>query len=299
MKVVITGALGFIGRRMVELFSQRGAEILAVDRNEPPVQRVAGVLYHRSDLSDASSLFPSTPWDEFVLIHLAWDIALPWNYTAHAGHVSIFTHLLDYWQDRGIAGLVSIGSAQEFGARSGIISDEDEPVGGMSAYGWGKRAAGLLAKSWAIRTGIPTVWLRPFIAYGPGQTGSMVLPYAVRQIITGEDAEFSSGEQKRDFVYVDDVAEAFYASAARRPEGFTMVNLGCGEPVVVREVLEYLGEQFGASSRLHFGSIPLRAGEPDIQVANTEVAERVLGWRPGVQWREGIRRIRESLEYTG
>src|SRR2546429_167434 len=95
----------------------------------------------------------------------------------------------------------------------------DVPRGGTRP-GPPEGAARELLRAWALAAGAPALWLRPFVVYGPGQTGSMVLPYAVAQAQAGQPARFSDGEQRRDFVYVDDVAEAFFAAAARAPAGF-------------------------------------------------------------------------------
>jgi nucleoside-diphosphate-sugar epimerase len=154
--------------------------------------------------------------------------------------------VLDHWTDRGLAAVVAAGSAEEFGERGGVIAEDDPPAGRLSAYGWGKAAARTLLQSWAEGTGRPTLWLRPFVVYGPWQGGNMAVPYAIRQALDGLPAEFSDGVQRRDFVHVDDVAEAFRAALRVLSPGFTAVNVGTGKGTALRAVLELIGELTGA-----------------------------------------------------
>ena len=122
----------------------------------------------------------------------------------------------------------------------------------------------------------------------------MAVPYAIRQALDGLPAEFSDGVQRRDFVHVDDVAEAFRAALRVLSPGFTAVNVGTGKGTALRAVLELIGELTGAGKRFHFGARPRRSGEPLLQVAATDHAATVLGWRAKVDWADGVCRLVES-----
>jgi nucleoside-diphosphate-sugar epimerase len=215
----------------------------------------------------------------------------PWQFHPYADHVARLSGLLDSWVGRGLRMLIVPGSAEEYGQRGGRLREEDPPAGWLSPYGWGKWSVQMLLRCWSAQTGIPVVWLRPFIVYGPGQTGNMVLPYAVRQVQVGAAAELSDGTQQRDFVFIDDVVEAFHAAMQLPPAGFQAINLGSGTPIRVRDVLEYLGQLLGAGDRFQFGARPRRAGEPEMQVADPSRAAAVLGWSARVAWREGVEQV--------
>lgn len=297
MLIVVTGAQGFLGRRLVARLASEGMSVLAVDQRAAVGATVPGVQCHVSDLSDPDTLVPPgcDTSSGFVLVHLAWDMRRPDSaYCAQAEQVTRLAGLLDTWTTNGLHYVLVPGSAQEYGARSGRIGEEDLPVPPLSPYGWAKRSAYEMAHSWADRAGIGVLWLRPFIVYGPRQGGGMVVPYAVRQAAAKERAEFTDAEQKRDFVYVDDVIEAMIAGLRRRPNGFNAVNLGCAEPVRVRDVLAEIARLLGAEERFVYGVRQRRQGEPDEQVADIRRAAGLLGWRPTVDWREGIRRLCES-----
>ncbi len=300
MRIVVTGAQGFLGRHLVRRLAAEGRHVLAVDRRPAALaQSIPGVQYHVSDLVDPATLIPPEcePVGPFVLVHLAWDLRQrETSYRVQSEQVSALAGLLDAWRDRGLTYVIAPGSAQEFGARGGVMDEEALPLEPLSPYGWAKRATFEMAGSWSRQCGIGLLWLRPFIIYGPGQAGSMLVPYAIRQAQEGQRAEFSDGLQVRDFVYVDDVVDAIARGLERPVAGPVALNLGSRDPVRARDLLQAIADHFRAGDRFVFGARPRRSAEPDEQIADCSRAEQVLGWRPAIGWREGIRR---ACEETG
>lgn len=301
MIVVVTGAQGFLGRHLVRRLAQEGYRVVAVDRRPPVLgEGYPEVLYHISNLSDPTTLIPPEcePIGQFALVHLAWDLRLrESSYKVQSEQVTAFAGILDYWRGRGLSFVIAPGSAQEYGARGGVLNEDALPLEPLSPYGWAKRAAHEMATSWSRQAGIGLLWLRPFIAYGPGQAGSMLIPYAVRCAREGARAEFTDGMQIRDFVYVEDIVDAILLGLRRRPQGPLTLNLGSRDPVPIREVILEIARYFGAEPNFIFGARPRRLSEPDIQVSDCTRAESELGWRPQIGWREGIRRVCEGTQH--
>lgn len=291
MLVVVTGSNGFLGSRIARRFHEAGLETLGVSRS-------AGTgpwKWHQSDLTEPHTLLPpGWRYRDFTLVHLAWRTDRSPEFGDHAAHVAKLAGLLDYWRERGLSRVIVAGSAEEYGRRSGRLGETDPPQGPLSPYGWGKRGAYLLCQAWSGRSAVPVTWLRPFVVYGPHQSGQMVIPYAVRRALAGRPAEFSDGFQQRDFVYVDDVVEAFLTAARREGEGFEVANLGTGEPVAVRTLLLHLAKLLGPAADFRIGSIPRRTGEPGVQVADVTNAAALLEWKATVSWREGLDRLVEA-----
>jgi nucleoside-diphosphate-sugar epimerase len=286
----VTGAAGFIGRRVVARLAGAGAKVVALDRLPQPAGFPAGVEYIRGELNE----FPAVE-KGYILVHLAWnmDRADP---KAQAASAADFIRLLGIQDWHGVVGL---GSAEEYGEREGRLSEHMAPGHKLSAYGQAKSEACQALAAWAREPGRHAVWLRPFIAYGPGQRGSMAIPYARQCVQARQRAEFSEGGQRRDFVHVDDVAEGIAQAALRVAEletPFAICNLGCGVPVRLRDVLERIALKTGAQDRFVFGARPMRANEPKEQYADVAAAGRWLGWRARISWEQGIDAMCQGYE---
>jgi len=291
--VVVTGAEGFLGRQVVARLAAKNHEVVAVDRIPRAGPPLPGVTYHQADLSDAMTLLPASLTNEqpFTLVHLAWDMRRHQGYAIQAEQVRQFAGMLDAWTGKGLARLVAMGSAEEYGGCEGIIREDSAPVLPLSPYGWAKRSAHDLAVSWCLKTDVPVMWLRPFIIYGPGQSGDMMIPYAIDCAVHKRDAKFTDGRQLRDFVFIDDVVEAITLSVTASSSGFHICNIAGGKPVVVADVLTRIARHYKAESSFHLGAKPRRPGEPNMQVAEVSNAMELLGWSARTDMHSGLDRI--------
>lgn len=291
MKVVVTGAVGFIGRHVVRELAVRGHTVLAVDKQRGSSE-YSLVRCVQADLSGPGEIVPSD-WlkdDPFTLVHLAWDLAREQaSYERQFAQVSTLARLVEKHEIRGLARLVGLGSSEEYGVRGGVLAEDMEPVLPLSPYGCAKRSACLMALSWGMRVKRPVFWLRPFLAYGPWQRGEMLSAYALRCAFRGEAASFTEGRQKRDFVYVEDVTEAVVAAVEARDDQAGIINVGTGRATEVRAVIQRIAEEFHSQELFHLGAIARRPGEPDEQVASTRIARERLGWVSRMDWESGIR----------
>ena len=283
VRVVVTGGGGFIGRRVVARLAESGRSVVAVDPTLSTGDLPYGVEGRRMALGREWLSMP----EAFVLVHLAWGMERS-DSAAQTESAAVFRAQLSH---PNLTGVVGMGSAEEYGERGGCLSEDLAPGDELSVYGRAKNEACGALEAWTRETGRPAVWLRPFVVYGPGQGGGMVLPYALRCARERRLAEFTDGRQRRDFIHVDDVAEGI-AQAVRRLPGmefsWTVCNLGRGEPVAVRDVLERMADRMGARELFRFGVRPRRLHEPAEQYADLTAAAVRLGWRARTPWTEGI-----------
>ena len=291
IQIAVSGALGFIGRQVVARLVEKGAQIWAVDRLPKPKHFPDGVDFRCVDLAAEPDAIP--PAD--VLVHLAWNMDRA-DVVGQSKAASDFARLLesDKWK-----GVVGLGSAEEYGEREGRLREDMAPGTKLSAYGQAKHAAGNALESWARGAGRKAVWLRPFVVYGPGQGGNMAIPFALRCARERTTGDFSEGLQFRDFVHVADVAEGIAQATlellAMKPP-FAVCNLGRGEPVRLRDVLERIAHKMDAQDLFRFGARPMRPGEPQKQHADVAAAAELFGWRAKIPWEQGIDALcRESL----
>ena len=289
-RIVVTGAAGFIGRRVVARLAVE-ADVIALDRTPDPGGWPTGVEYRQLDLDREMPAFKGN----WILVHLAWSLDRA-NAAAQRESLHTFARLLG---QPGLAGVAGLGSAEEYGELEGRLRENMAPGAKLSAYGQAKHAAGKALEVWAREAGRKAVWLRPFVVYGPGQGGNMAIPFALRCARERTQGDFSEGLQFRDFVHVDDVAAGIAAAALDLPAmkpAFAVCNLGRGEPVRLRDVLERIAAQTNARELFRFGARPMRPGEPQEQYADVATAADLFGWRAKIPWEQGIDALcRESL----
>lgn len=293
MNTLITGAGGFIGKRLVAELEAHHDNIVSIHSNfTQSGGRKSGTTFVVPDLNQLTEknlleIFGNQP---FSIVHLAWHSPRGRSYTTAANHLAQMAHILDISKGHATK-VIGIGSADEYGSQEGCLSPDSVSKGMLSPYGWGKKCARELLKDWSNSSDASCFWLRPFTVYGEEQRGNMLIPYAVKQAHAREEAHFSDGLQQRDFIHVHDVVKAIYAALQVSQNGFHEINLGWGKAVQVRDVLTNIAEIFDAHDLFKFGVIERRPDEPLIRFADTTAANSVLKWNPKVTIEEGLRRI--------
>lgn len=286
--VLVTGAGGWLGSALVDQLTVEGTAVVALDRaglDCADTDRVAAVL---------DEVRPRT------VVHLAASLVrgaegtvaeAQWRDTFLAGRAVVQASAR-----AGVPHLVLVGTMEELGDHSGTLR-VDLVAQPRTTYGLWKSLVREVAAFEARRAETLRVdWVRPTTVYGQGQHGDMLVPSACAAACAGEAARFTSGEQRRDFLYVDDLVAWMTLAADERvalegARGFHLHHLGTGEGVPVRDILQHIADEFpGASFEL--GALPRRPHEPLLQVAPPySSADPVLAsWSPTTSWQDGLKR---------
>jgi nucleoside-diphosphate-sugar epimerase len=163
----------------------------------------------------------------------------------------------------------------------------EEPVP-TSPYAAAKHAAGSFGRMFVALHQLPVVNLRVFMVYGPGQTDqTKLVPYVVTSLLRGESPKLSSGTRRVDWVYVEDVADAFLTAAQRPDLAGETLDIGSGELVTVRSVVEQIAGMVGAVVQPNFGTLPDRPLETE-RAADVEQTRERLGWQRRTSLAEGL-----------
>jgi nucleoside-diphosphate-sugar epimerase len=160
-----------------------------------------------------------------------------------------------------------------------------------TVYGSAKVAAELVGRSAAAEIGIPFITLRLFNVYGPGENSFRLIPHVVDAVIHGTVADLTSGEQVRDFVFVDDVARAFEACGVLANPVSASFNVATGVGTPVSDVALKAAQAAGGGPRsLGFGARPSRRDEPARVVGNASALAEATGWNPQTSVADGVER---------
>jgi nucleoside-diphosphate-sugar epimerase len=295
--VLVTGASGFVGAAVVRHALARDLRVTALVGPRSRVARLEPFLGDidlvRADITDAGALAATASAARpDACIHLAAAGAvvreddLDLLLAANAAAPAVLARAL---AGVGCRRLVTAGSSSEYGPVEGPM-DEALACAPDDPYGVTKLAGGLLAHVVGRSLGLETVHLRLFSVYGPGEDPRRLVMSVVRSLLAGRRMELTPGGQVRDFVYVDDVAEAVVAAALRPGVGGVTANVGTGVQTSVRELCLIAASIAGGQELLRFGARPYREGERFHWRAATEHAERALGWRARTSLEDGLRR---------
>lgn len=304
MRILITGASGFIGRWLVRrLVSEPEMDVVAAIRAEGPDRLEGAPTLRLEDFTDPRAISAAVERTQpNVIINLAAYGVSP----DKRDPAAMFTvnAASPVWMMQAAAAcgaaVVGAGSQSEYRIDAGtsVPVSENDPIGPDALYGASKAACWLGASAAARQLGGVYVHLRLFNVFGPGEAAHRLLPVLVRAARTGETAALSDGLQVRDFVYVEDVVEALAAAvrlAGRADPGFTeAVNICTGRAVSVRSFAETASEAFGMDrGKLAFGATARRPDDLPYVVGSPAKAEAMLNWAPRHTLEDGLARTAE------
>jgi nucleoside-diphosphate-sugar epimerase len=298
--VLITGAGGFIGRRLTLALAQAGADVTIVELPSADLSALDNLLaadrtvigrVHRAALDiregDALCTLVSRIAPAYVFHLAAVGVTDPFVDLELALSVNLVgtIHLLRACFDRSPGDtppirLVHTGTPYEYGDSSG------EPYP-LNPYGASKAAAFAFARMFHRTRNWPIVTVRPFQVYGPGQPESALIPAAMRAARAGERFRMTAGEQERDFIYVDDVVRGYLRAASRGRDGQSY-DLGWGKTYKLRDVITCLYQLMGGAGTPDFGALPYRPGEVWRLQADPRAASRDLRWGPEIPLDKGL-----------
>jgi nucleoside-diphosphate-sugar epimerase len=285
--VLVTGASGFIGSHLCCRLQRGGAEVHAISRlkHAPDYD---GCRWWRGDLAEiqtARKLISRIKPE--VIFHLGGyvdggrDLAMV--APTFLSNLAATVNLLTVTAEIGCQRIILAGSQEE------PVAGDPEAVP-CSPYAVAKWAGNAYARMFHALYQLPVVILRIFMVYGPAQRDERkLIPYVILSLLRGEVPRLTAGQRPVDWIYVDDVVEAFVAAALTADvEGGTF-DVGSGDLVTIRSVLERIAQHIDPHIELNFGTLPDRALE-QVRVARIAGTETVLGWKPAISLSEGLSR---------
>ncbi len=307
MHFLVTGGAGFIGSHLVDLLLDRGNQVTVID--DLSTGRIGNLPTHsrlkfiQSKISDyQGSEFPETI-DGLAHLAATPSVIQSWStpLAAHRNNLSVSLEVIQFCQALKIPRLVFASSAAVYGNPDRLPLTEDCEAKPISPYGLQKLASEQYAQLFARELGFSFLGLRLFNVYGPRQQPNS--PYSgVISIFANAMQQglpirvYGDGSQTRDFVYVEDVADAFARALTAEvlPGEAYICNIGTGSPVSILQLLEQLRSQFPAwNADIEFA--PFRQGEILHSQADVSKASAVLGFTAQQSVSSGIHSLAMSL----
>ncbi len=307
MNILVTGGAGFIGSHLTERLLREGHQVSVVDNFDPfydpqrKRQNLAAVADHPALRLYEADILDWNRMDAILaqekperIVHLAarantrlsLSDALLYEKVIGQGTVT----LLELARRHRVQQFVFGSSSTVYGANSKVPFSEDDPITSpLTPYAAAKRDAELHCHVYARVHRLPVTCLRFFSVYGPRLRPDLALSVFVQRILSDEEVPFyGDGSAGRDYTYIDDIVDGIVAALARLFP-YEIINLGNSHPILLREMLATLERALGKQATLR--QLPSQPGDMHITYADIAKAERLLGYRPQVPFREGVARF--------
>lgn len=327
MRLLITGAAGFIGFHLAKLRLEQGDSVIAIDNLNDyydvrlkharleQLQAYANFQFYHADISDAQKI------NEIFISHKPQRVA---NLAAQAGvrysltnphayvqsNVVGFTNIVEACRHHQIEHLVYASTSSVYGANTTQPFSESDAVNHpLTIYAATKKANELIAHSYSHLYHLPTTGLRFFTVYGPWGRPDMAFFSFTRDILAGKAIKvYNHGQMQRDFTYIDDIIAgvslaidkpaaanpnwlAAQPDAASSDAPYKIYNIGCGKPVNLLDYIQAIEQATGKKAIKEF--LPMQDGDVLSTHADTCRLQNELGYLPKIDFREGVSRFVE------
>ena len=287
MRILVTGATGFIGARLLPLLKDHDVVCLTRDAARLPQMPWAKPLV--ADMARPASF--RVELQRFApqwCFHLAWEGLPDYSPARCQANLDAGTALFDMLGDIDIKRVVVAGSCWEYGAASGAASEDLAPVA-VGEFAASKNALRQNLANTAMAFGFEYRWARVFFAYGPGQRSGSLIPLSHAAYSQGKAPDIRSPDVAQDFIHVDDVAGGLLALASQDMNS-GIYNLGSGQPHNVGDVVNRVAAHFGRPA-------PFPAAAPKAGFwADMTKTTKASGWTPAIALDDGIRQTLAALD---
>ena len=277
MKVLVTGASGFIGFHCCNHLSALGYEVHAVSSK---IQTGSALQWHKVDLLNSQQIRELINTTKPThLLHLAW-YAEPgkyWTSIKNYHWVKASLTLFEEFSKSGGKRVVVSGSCAEYDWGFSNYYEDSTPLNPNTLYGVCKHSLQSMLFSYASLTGLSFAWGRIFSIYGPREHPKRLFASVIQALLRGETVECNNGELTRDYLHVNDVASAFVALLNSDVQG--PINIGSGSGATLKTIVGKIEKSIGNYGSLRFNKQSNITNEPLIIIADTQRLNSI-GWRP-------------------
>lgn len=288
IRVLVTGASGFIGSHCLQPLVERGYEVIAVHRS-PIQEAIDGVRWVECDLlNDTQRRALIDQFRPTHLLHLAWFVE-PGKLISDVANLDWVTASLDLvrrFYECGGRRYVVGGTCYEYDWRYGYCNEQLTPRQPDTLYGAAKQGLAETLLGYSSATGLSGGWGRMFFLYGPKENPLRLVPSVIRSILKGEQALSSHGRQVRDYMHVQDVADGLVALLDSAACG--AYNIASGQATTIASIVQMLGDLTGRNDLLRIGAIPARTNDVPLVVGDPSAAKRDFGWEAAIPLRDGL-----------
>ena len=298
-KVLLTGATGYIGKFTIKHLLSREYIVHAVSSKsfgKDAPENSENLFWHQADLlSTGETRKLVKAIGPTHLLHFAWFVEHGkfWNAPENLKWLSASLHLAECFTENGGRRMVSAGTCAEYDwTRPSIFSEKDLPDRPQTLYGTAKTALSLTLEKYAAVDGLDFASGKIFFPFGMDELPNRLIPSVIISLLENKLAATSHGRQIRDYMFVEDIAEAFVALLDSDVRG--AVNIASGRRTELKEIIELIAEIIGRPELLQIGAMAVGKDEPAEIVADTRRLTAEVNYNKDFDLRK---RLKETVDY--
>ena len=310
MKVLVTGASGFIGSHLCEALVKKGCDVRAFVRYNsvnswgwlesspilPEIEVVAG------DVRNYDSVAKAVEGVE-VIFHLAALIGIPYSYTSPDSYVDTnikgTLNMLQAAKTVGVKRFIQTSTSEVYGSAQFVPISEAHPINPQSPYAASKASADALALSFYQSFGVPVSVVRPFNTFGPRQSARAVIPAIITQLLSGKpEIKLGSLHPTRDLTFVSDTVNGFIRAAVSKKSIGEVINLGTGRDISIGDLAKLIFKIMGVKAGIVSDKSRKRPKRSEVECLRSDngKAKKLLNWKPDFSLEEGLKKTISWLE---
>lgn len=287
-RIILTGADGFIGRQAILPLIERNYEVHAVSNVEPSEDLCyEGVIWHKTNLLDAEETKHLTEKVKAThLLHFAWYVEHGkfWTSDKNEIWVQASLELLKNFRINGGRRVVVSGTCAEYEfGKDKILNENSTPLRPHTLYGQCK----LKLQQELAEMDLDWAWGRVFFLYGQNEAPNRLVSSVIRNLLKDKFADCSHGRQIRDFMHVEDVADAFVTLLDSDVKG--CINIASGEAKTIKDVVLTIADVLNKREKVRFGVIETSENEPESIVADVTKLSNKVKWTPSKNLSQGVK----------
>jgi NAD dependent epimerase/dehydratase len=314
MKILVTGADGFIGSHLTETLIRSGHDVRPfvyynsfnswgwLDHSDDDIKNDLDVF--SGDIRDPNGVRVAMEGCDAVL-HLAALIAIPYSYHSPDSYVDTnikgTLNVLQAAKDHGVSKIIHTSTSEVYGTAQFVPINELHPLQGQSPYSATKIGADQLAMSFYNSFGSPVTIIRPFNTYGPRQSARAVIPTIITQLLKGNNLiKLGAVSPTRDFNYVSDTVNGFIAALESQGTNGEVINLGSNFEISIGDIAILIAEIMQTEISIESDEARLRPEKSEVErlLADNSKALNTLNWQPEFAGKDGLKKgLGKTIEW--
>ena len=295
-KLLIIGGTGFLGSHLAKNSLKKGYKTISVSSKKTQFKKLNKIDYILCDITKINQIKKKLNFDIDYVVNFGGYVDHSNKKKTYLSHYVGCKNLINFFKEKNIKKFIQIGSSLEYGGLNSPHYEKFQNIKNSSLKSVYAKSK-LLATKYCLKTfhnnSFPVTIVRPYLVYGPGQKKNRLIPFIISESLKNKPFPCSSGEQVRNFLFINDFTRAIFKILASKNTDGEIINLGSNENLKIRRIILMITNYLKQGKPL-FGKIKLRKDESIIYYPSINKAKKLIDWRPLIKFEKGLT---ETIKY--